>query len=119
MTCPQCHNTGLRHEGTGYRMRGYPYAERNTATECNCPAGDALVQERKDAYARWDAEYQSNEDYIQRKREEMRAAETERLIASGLRYCPKCDAEKSREGFNGFDICGDCLAACHVKGETE
>lgn len=116
--CRKCRGTGLTYEGTGHRM-GYPFRERNTATECTCPAGDALVKERKDAAARRIVESDETEDYIMQKRQEMRDAETARNIALNIRFCPKCQCDKDADGFSGFDICGDCLAACHVKETTQ
>ncbi len=119
MCCRQCYGSGWRKEGTGHTARRYPFDETTSERPCDCSRGDAVRQEMKDAAARRSDEWDEMLDYIARKTEELREAETARLIASGLRYCPKCDAEKSREGFRGFDICGDCLAATVIEGKNK
>ncbi len=115
MTCTICHNTGLRYEGTGHRMGGYPFAESHTTTECTCAAGDALVKERKDAAARRELERDAIEDYIAQKREEQREATRRMELDHGLRFCPKCNQHQPQAGFQGFDICGECLDKTVIK----
>ena len=40
--CETCNDTGMKYEGNGHRMSGYPYAEMHTAVVCGCPLGRAI-----------------------------------------------------------------------------
>ena len=34
--CPSCRDTGMKYEGNGHRMSGYPYAEKYVSVACGC-----------------------------------------------------------------------------------
>jgi hypothetical protein len=50
--CRICKDTGLTYEGTGHRMAGYPWAEKNVAVSCNCEAGKRLDEQDRTSFER-------------------------------------------------------------------
>ncbi len=40
--CRDCKDTGLKYEGNGHRMAGYPWAEGHVSVACTCKKGREL-----------------------------------------------------------------------------
>lgn len=51
--CRDCNDTGLKYQGNGHRMAGYPWAEGHVSVACTCKKGreldvpdDSMAKER-------------------------------------------------------------------------
>lgn len=40
--CHDCKDTGLKYQGNGHRVAGYPWAEGHVLVACTCSKGQAL-----------------------------------------------------------------------------